>query len=183
MDIDPAHAQAYIINPLTGRKMQFANLFRTHPPTEDRIAPPPRREWELAGRASVAEVLELQGDAEVAVLQRRDDGLEVVALLAGDAELIALGLGLDALQAEVLDELVELAGLVRRDAGVDRRRAGGRCRPTPPRPCRTRRPSATPTAARASPRAPGRTAREPVLGRGVQRDLLVAELDRRSPCP
>ena len=37
MNIDPAHAQAYIVNPLTGRKMQFANLFRTHPPTEERI--------------------------------------------------------------------------------------------------------------------------------------------------
>jgi heat shock protein HtpX len=38
MNIDPAHAQAYIVNPLTGRKVQFANLFRSHPPTEDRIA-------------------------------------------------------------------------------------------------------------------------------------------------
>jgi heat shock protein HtpX len=38
MDIDPAHAQAFIVNPLTGRKMQFVNLFRTHPPTEERIA-------------------------------------------------------------------------------------------------------------------------------------------------
>jgi heat shock protein HtpX len=38
MNIDPAHAQAFIVNPLTGRKVQFANLFRTHPPTEDRIA-------------------------------------------------------------------------------------------------------------------------------------------------
>jgi heat shock protein HtpX len=37
MDIDPAHAQAYIVNPLTGRQMQFANLFRSHPPTEERI--------------------------------------------------------------------------------------------------------------------------------------------------
>jgi heat shock protein HtpX len=37
MDVDPAHATAYIINPLTGRKMQFKNLFMTHPPTEDRI--------------------------------------------------------------------------------------------------------------------------------------------------
>ena len=37
MNIDPAHAQAYIINPLTGRQMQFANLFRSHPPTEERI--------------------------------------------------------------------------------------------------------------------------------------------------
>ena len=37
MDIDPAHAQAYIINPFTGRQVQFANLFRSHPPTEERI--------------------------------------------------------------------------------------------------------------------------------------------------
>jgi heat shock protein HtpX len=38
MDVDPAHATAYIINPLTGRQANFANLFRTHPPTEERIA-------------------------------------------------------------------------------------------------------------------------------------------------
>jgi heat shock protein HtpX len=45
MNVDPAHAQAYIVNPLTGRKMQYANLFRTHPPTEDRIARLRSREW------------------------------------------------------------------------------------------------------------------------------------------
>jgi heat shock protein HtpX len=38
MDIDPAHAQAFIINPLSGRTMKAANLFRSHPPTEERIA-------------------------------------------------------------------------------------------------------------------------------------------------
>jgi heat shock protein HtpX len=38
MNVDPALATAYIINPLTGRKANFANLFRTHPPTEERIA-------------------------------------------------------------------------------------------------------------------------------------------------
>ena len=37
MNIDPAHAQAFIVNPLSGRKIQFANLFRTHPPTEERV--------------------------------------------------------------------------------------------------------------------------------------------------
>jgi heat shock protein HtpX len=37
MDINPAQAQAYIVNPLTGRKVQFANLFRTHPTTEERV--------------------------------------------------------------------------------------------------------------------------------------------------
>lgn len=38
MDVNPAQATAYIINPLSGRQVQFANLFRTHPPTEERIA-------------------------------------------------------------------------------------------------------------------------------------------------
>ena len=38
MDVTPAQATAYIINPLTGRKVEFANLFSTHPPTADRIA-------------------------------------------------------------------------------------------------------------------------------------------------
>jgi heat shock protein HtpX len=37
MDVNPAQAQAYIVNPLTGRKMQFKNLFTTHPSTEDRV--------------------------------------------------------------------------------------------------------------------------------------------------
>ncbi|MGH9138972.1 MAG: M48 family metalloprotease [Acidimicrobiales bacterium] len=45
MDIDPAHAQAFIVNPLTGRKMHFANLFRTHPSTEERAARLRSREW------------------------------------------------------------------------------------------------------------------------------------------
>jgi heat shock protein HtpX len=38
MNVPPAQATLFIINPLTGRKAQFGNLFRTHPPTEDRIA-------------------------------------------------------------------------------------------------------------------------------------------------
>jgi heat shock protein HtpX len=38
MDIAPAQAQAYIVNPLTGREVKFANLFRTHPETSERIA-------------------------------------------------------------------------------------------------------------------------------------------------
>jgi heat shock protein HtpX len=37
MNVDPAHATAYIINPLIGGKVQFASLFSTHPPTEERI--------------------------------------------------------------------------------------------------------------------------------------------------
>ncbi|HEU5003961.1 MAG TPA: zinc metalloprotease HtpX [Actinomycetota bacterium] len=38
MNVPPAAAQAFIVNPLTGRKMAFGNLFRTHPATADRIA-------------------------------------------------------------------------------------------------------------------------------------------------
>jgi heat shock protein HtpX len=38
MNVSPAEATAYIVNPLTGRKVNFANLFSTHPPTEERIA-------------------------------------------------------------------------------------------------------------------------------------------------
>ncbi len=37
MDVDPAQATAYIINPFTGRKVSFANLFMSHPPTADRV--------------------------------------------------------------------------------------------------------------------------------------------------
>jgi len=38
MDIAPAQAQAFIVNPLTGRQVSFANLFRTHPTTAERVA-------------------------------------------------------------------------------------------------------------------------------------------------
>ena len=45
MDIDPAHASAFIVNPLSGKKMSFANLWRTHPKTEDRVARLRSGEW------------------------------------------------------------------------------------------------------------------------------------------
>jgi heat shock protein HtpX len=45
MDVNPAQAQAYIVNPLTGRQVQFANLFRSHPPTADRVARLRSQEW------------------------------------------------------------------------------------------------------------------------------------------
>jgi heat shock protein HtpX len=45
MEVDPAQAQKYIINPLTGRQVNFAKLFTTHPPTEERIARLRAREW------------------------------------------------------------------------------------------------------------------------------------------
>jgi heat shock protein HtpX len=45
MDIDPAHASAFIVNPLSGRKMSFGSLWRTHPPTEDRVARLREGEW------------------------------------------------------------------------------------------------------------------------------------------
>ena len=48
MDIDPAHASAFIVNPLTGRQMRFSNLWRTHPPTEDRVARLRGGDWRQA---------------------------------------------------------------------------------------------------------------------------------------
>jgi heat shock protein HtpX len=48
MDIDPAHASAFIVNPLAGRKMSFANLWRTHPTTEDRVARLRAGDWQKA---------------------------------------------------------------------------------------------------------------------------------------
>jgi heat shock protein HtpX len=44
MQVNPASAQMYIVNPLTGG--QLANLFSTHPPIEERI----RRLMALSGR-------------------------------------------------------------------------------------------------------------------------------------
>ena len=38
MDVNPNQASAYIVNPLTGRKIRGANLFRTHPTTAERVA-------------------------------------------------------------------------------------------------------------------------------------------------
>ena len=38
MNVNPAQAQAFIVNPLTGQKVNFAKMFSTHPPTEERIA-------------------------------------------------------------------------------------------------------------------------------------------------
>ena len=35
--VTPAQAHMFIVNPFTGRKVAFANLFSTHPPTADRI--------------------------------------------------------------------------------------------------------------------------------------------------
>ena len=37
MNVAPAQASHFIVNPLTGRKVGFANLFRTHPSTSERV--------------------------------------------------------------------------------------------------------------------------------------------------
>lgn len=36
--VGPAEAHLFIVNPLTGRNVQFRSLFSTHPPTQERIA-------------------------------------------------------------------------------------------------------------------------------------------------
>lgn len=44
--VDPVQAGAYIANPFNGQKVQFAKLFTTHPPMEDRIARLRRGDWQ-----------------------------------------------------------------------------------------------------------------------------------------
>jgi len=46
MAVDPVQASKYIVNPLTGRKVQFARYFTTHPPMEDRIRRLRAGEWQ-----------------------------------------------------------------------------------------------------------------------------------------
>jgi heat shock protein HtpX len=38
MNVSPQQATAYIVNPLTGRPVNFSRMFMTHPPTEERVA-------------------------------------------------------------------------------------------------------------------------------------------------
>jgi heat shock protein HtpX len=45
MDVPQATASMFIINPFTGRKVQFASWFSDHPPTDDRIAKLRNGEW------------------------------------------------------------------------------------------------------------------------------------------
>jgi heat shock protein HtpX len=45
MNVAPAEASMFIVNPLTGRRVNFANLFMTHPPTQERIARLRAGEW------------------------------------------------------------------------------------------------------------------------------------------
>src|SRR6187401_297719 len=62
----------------------------------------------LAGRRpGSAVVRELQGDAEVLLLEQRLDGLQIVPLLAGDPQLVALDLRLHALGAVLADLLAD----------------------------------------------------------------------------
>ena len=37
MNVAPAQASHFIVNPLAGRRVAFANMFRTHPTTEERV--------------------------------------------------------------------------------------------------------------------------------------------------
>ena len=45
MNVQPAEASMFIVNPLSGRRVNFANLFMTHPPTAERIQRLRDGEW------------------------------------------------------------------------------------------------------------------------------------------
>src|SRR6266545_4701836 len=71
------------------RPSKHSALFRRGTSRNENLRP---TETHLSAGFSVAEVGELQRDAEVVLLERGDDRLEVVALLARHADLITLGL-------------------------------------------------------------------------------------------
>jgi len=62
---------------------------------------------------------ELQRDVEIGALEQRDHGLKVVALLGGNADLLALNLRLHALGALVADQLGDFLGVLAADALLD----------------------------------------------------------------
>ena len=45
MNVQPAQASKYIVNPLTGREVNFAKLFTTHPSTAERVERLRSQEW------------------------------------------------------------------------------------------------------------------------------------------
>src|SRR5690349_11073822 len=67
-------------------------------------------------RRRLAEVYELQCEAEVVAFHQGDHGLQVVLLLRGHAQFLALHLGADALGSFVPDQLGDLPRVVLRDA-------------------------------------------------------------------
>src|SRR5947207_3032645 len=85
---------------------------------------------DLAAMGSSPIVRELQRDPEVRLLQQRDDRLEIVLLLPGDAQLVALDLRLHPLGPLVADLLADRLRLVGLDAlddlAVDLVRLAGR---------------------------------------------------------
>src|SRR5688500_2571499 len=73
--------------------------------------------YDFARRAWASAVVdELERDAEVGLLEHRDDRLQVVLLLGRHAQLVALDLGLHALRGLVTDALADRLGLLLVDA-------------------------------------------------------------------
>ena len=152
MDVNPAEATAYIINPFTGRKVQFANLFMhapadraadrppagVRPHARPQLALPSHPAPQTAGvnhqapavccagnvgavgpRGQSRKFVNCSGMPKSLLPQLPDRGLQVVALLALHAQLVALHLVAHALEAEPLHELADLARLVVGDADVE----------------------------------------------------------------
>src|SRR6185437_8425499 len=103
--------------PVPGRR---GRRHAEHPPADQRAGPPPggavRRTAPGVTYPGSAAVGELQGEVEVLALEQAHHRLQVVLALGGDAQLLALHLGLDALGALVPDDLGHLLGVVLGDA-------------------------------------------------------------------
>ena len=80
-----------------------------------------RKDQDDVGGVHLAEVHELQRHVEVAALEQRHGGLQVVAALGLHAQLVALDLRLDALRRLVADDLGDLLRVVLGDALLERR--------------------------------------------------------------
>src|SRR6266496_5662595 len=76
--------------------------------------------WAPASAADSAVIDELQREIEFLAPEKTDHLLKVIFFLGGDAQLVTLDLGADALGALVPDDLRDLAGVVLRDALLER---------------------------------------------------------------
>src|SRR5262249_37032242 len=132
-------------------------------------------------RGSVTLICELDGDAEVGFAQEPHDRLEIVALLAADAQLIALDGDLD-LQLRVLHALHHLARLVGGDALLEIDLLLGASRRAGLDRSRLQRLERHPALAEALAQDVGEGAHLEVVGRAqVERVLLASHLGRCAP--
>src|SRR4051794_35810847 len=94
---------------------QCGNIIRSATERSSPLLAPARAEARRGGAPGLAVVDELDGEVVVRLADEALDLLQVVAALAGDAQLIALNLRLDGLGSLIPDELGDLLGVLLAD--------------------------------------------------------------------